>query len=533
MEKATKNRHILTKISVFIAALALMLISSSFASAEESALGITQTSAVLGLKQSITVVSFSAGSLKVTSNSKAVRASVYGGNQVTLYGNRIGNAVVRVCNDDLGCQSINVKVQKNKDLSFKLSKSKITIKTEQTYYVTTYNGKNVTALTNSGAVNVYVDGARVYITGEYAGSATVTVCSTNRGCLPIFVKVLESPIAKTVPVNGSDNIVESKILKLSQVSATLLNKETIDITAESSRPLTAISNTDAVRTAVNGNRITLYASYIGEATVGICDEGGSCGSVYVRVLDPKTGNFQVSQSKVDLKTGESIWIGTKYGLNITASGNSWSASAKVKGNLVLITASTYPGTAIIYVCSKNNGCVPVRVNVENPPKKKLSPGTFGSYTIYTSKTLKVTLPYLNQTAYYLINNSDANVVSAQIIDTGLSLQGIAVGTATISVCPTTPTLKCGTVAVTVNENPEINKVPIQVSETNIALGLHQTTILTSSIAKGLAAFSDSDVVQVGTADNKVTLYGQYVGDAVVAVCAGNGTCANVKVRVSP
>ena len=78
----------------------------------------------------------------------------------------------------------------------------------------------------------------------------------------------------------------SGALTLSESSLVIGRNEISYVTASNCTGLFGISqDTDVVRTAVNGNRISLYPTNVGEVTVDVCDGTGVCLPLIVKVVD--------------------------------------------------------------------------------------------------------------------------------------------------------------------------------------------------------------------------------------------------------
>lgn len=523
-------------IFAVLAASVIALGVYSPAHAFDGGLGLSQTNAVLGIGQSISVISFGGNNLKASSSSKAVKASIYGGNQITLVGKQVGTADVRICKPDF-CEFIRVTVQRKKTAPFKLAQSKVTVKAGQTISIGSSGGNNIIALSNSNNASAVVNGSKILLTGMFSGKATITVCSGNNGCLPIYVTVSGTSATPSSYYYQQQPHVNNYgsygfALSLSETNVSLSNQTTKDIYASSNNGLVAFSNSTNVRTAVNGNRVTLYATYVGESIVKICDRTLSCASVNVKVAAPKTGTFQVAQTNVKFESGQSVWINTIFGQNITAQSDSWFVTATVTNNQILIKG-TYPGNAVITVCSLSVRCLPIYVTVTQPPQSSNLTGTAGTLYIDIGETENYTFTTNLYRSYYMTNNTNPDSVSASLNDRSITVTGLRPGVATIRICALEPTNLCGTVVVKVSNNYYYNRASgsLQLSVSSITLRNQKTIDLTASSNNGLVVFSDSDAVRGVANGNRITLYGMYPGTAKVTVCDQKFSCASVSVQI--
>ena len=543
MTKALKiaKKSWLLGVALLAAVLIFTAQNAAFAQwATDESLQLTQYSATLGLNQRITVVSFNASDLTVSGGGKIVKASVAGGNQVSLYGLRVGNAVVKVCSADLGCKNINIKIQKSKVALFKLARTSAYLKAGQKTIITTTNGREVTALSNSGVATAYAQNNKVYITGERAGSATVTVCSVNLGCLPIFVKVTGyREVIKNQGSNNQTNNNPDAALSLSSQNVTVQENKSVDITANYSEGLTAVSDSGAVRTAVNGNRITVYGTYIGSASVKVCKVGKNCVAVSATVIKADAtytavSGVRVSDSKLELFAGQKAWVLVSGSNKLKVyTNNSGVARPTLKGNLLLI-ATGYTGKAQITVCSEDDGCVGIDVVSKTTNLKKLT-GTFRTIDQPKGTTKTYNFNFYNATTYYIQNTTNNNLVSVTMQSGNpfnLTVSTYDVGTSLTTICPYVSTYKCGTVAVNIIDPlPTEPTQKISLSDNVMTVRRGETATVTANMNYSMAAFSENESVRTAVNGNQISLYGIQLGASNVTVCSTNNSCANVYVKV--
>ena len=532
----------LKQAKIFVAGLTLVfgvsVATATFAQFDDtdSNLQLTQTSAVIGVGQRYTIVSFNGTGLSVRGSNSFVYANVVGGNQVSIYGKKIGNVDLEVCSENLDCKILHVRVQKSKIAAFKLASSKLTVKAGQKVWVNTQNGKDVIALSNSGIVTSYAENGRVLVAGESAGNATVTVCSGNAGCLPIFVKVTgKKPVKTTVPNSPVADVNAS--LRLTSNSITVQEKKSVDLYANKTTGLTATPENDTVRVAINGNRITFYGTFLGSTSVKVCDETKTCVAVSVKVTKSdlpaaNTGPLSVSQSILQLKQGEKSWVFVNNGNGLTAyTSNSYIAKFTIKGSLILI--STYSaGKAQVTVCNNTGECDVIFVYVEAKPVVKQAYGSFRSVAMYVGETKNILWNAGMASYYHITSVSNGGVVSANITATTLTITALSEGNSYISLCPAATAFSCGTVGVTVTKAPVVEpKGNVILSDNNIKVANGGQTTITANLSSSLASFSDNPAVRTVVNGNQVTVYGMNLGAANITVCSTNGSCASAYVRV--
>lgn len=491
---------------------------------------LTQKSSVVGVGQSLTIVAKNGSGLSVKSSSSVVRAAVKG-NQITIQGKKAGSAKVNVCSKNFGCSQVSVKVQKNKDLSLKASKSKVNFSVGKSQTITIANGKNISTINSSRVVRVSVKGSIITIRGLSPGAANVMACSSNRGCLPINVQV-------------SGSVVLGKVFKSEPPKVVLLNRTNVKMLAGTSEDIiaeknsvSAKSDSESVRTAVNGNRITLYGMAPGTATVQIC-EMNICTPVHVKVEESNFGPFTVDRTTVALKTGESTWIQTHNTNKVSVTKSSSLVNVKTYKDLILISASSYTGSTDLRICRSVGECLRVKVNVKRADPIKLTSGSLKSISLNLGETKTVQIFKNRRTSYYLTNVSNPNVaeylLNSTVSSTYITLKGLRQGSTKLKICPLMPGFSCGTIGVNVSNKPvcqvrstgilRLNLESVQINEYG------NKTVLASSC--DLTAFSsNSEIAIPAVNEDRITIYGRKTGEAIITICNFKGDCADVEVNV--
>lgn len=116
--------------------------------------------------------------------------------------------------------------------------------------------------------------------GKALGAATFKLCpvSPDYSCGTIGVTVSASSYCGT----------NAGALQISESTITITRGQTTEITATNCNGLAAIPDSDGVvRTAVNGNQITLYATQVGQTAVQVCDASATCVPLLVSVVAAK------------------------------------------------------------------------------------------------------------------------------------------------------------------------------------------------------------------------------------------------------
>jgi|GEM_PF-7047356 hypothetical protein len=443
--------------------------------AATDSLQLNQTTVTLKVGQRLNIMAYNGTGLTVSSNSAAVKATMFGSYYISLTGVKAGSAKVTVCSKDLGCATASVVVGGG------------------------------TANNNPAPVTPAVN------------RPITTPSVPNRPSTPVVVK-------------------KSKVLLLSQTNVRVPSLGTYNILAESSKVLTAMSDSSVVRTAVNNNQITFYGVSKGSATVKICDVGGYCASVHVVVTPGADGAFSISQTVVAMETGKTLWISTTNGSGITVLSNSSVVKATVKDNLIYLTAASYAGRATLKVCSNNAGCILVYVTVKQGANIKTAYGSFKSITLDIGQSVDIPFPSVLAISYYLVGSlMNPSVASLRVNTNNFTVMGKSAGATTFKLCPLSPDATCGTVGVTVRDVNYCGSVAgnLQLSDMSVIIKLMQTVDITASTCKNLVAISDSGVVRTAVNGSRVTLYATKEGETTVKICDASLVCVPVSVIVVP
>jgi hypothetical protein len=472
-------------------------------------LALSQTNATLNIGQNITITSSNGTNLTATVNNSIVTANS-NSNQITITGVSYGNATVTICSSNVGCASVYVTVNSSGTGSLNLSQTNVTLTAGQSTVISSYNGVNLSASSNSSVVNAVPNASnQVTVSGVNPGTATVTICSTNAGCATVYVTVQN--------ISGS--------LNLSQTSLTLNAAQSTIITSSNGVNLSASSNNPAVATvSANYNQLTVTGVSYGTAVVTVCSSNVGCGSINVTVQNSSGTTLALSQTNVTLIAGQSTTITSSNGTNLTVSSNNvavastWASS----GNQISIYGAS-SGTAVITVCSSNVGCANVNVTVQNT-----------SNTLALSQTNLT----LNVGQSSVINSSNGTNLTASVSNSTvtassnsnqITITGISNGTSVVTVCSSN--VGCANVYVTVNNT---GTGSLNLSQTNVTLTTGQSTSITSSNGTGLTVSSNNSAVASAwiSSNNQISIYGASSGTAVITVCSSNAGCANVTVTVN-
>lgn len=475
-------KNLITVFTVFVFGALFFVVTPT--SAQVKPLQLSQRLLTLGVGEKRLITADSGTGLTVWSTSNAVNASLTGPRSILLTGVRPGVTKVTVCSQDAYCDTANVTV------SLKSVKS------------------------SASSANL----------GASVSSAINKVLSTK-----ITKKSLEK-------IGSAVSSVNLKVLKFNTNNISVEKNESVDVYAINSNILTASSDSDTVRTAVNGNRITMYGTLLGLANVKICNELKYCGIVKVKVVPHITGIFGVSDDTVTMETNSSFWLHTQNGAGIIVKSNSSVVKPTVVDNLVMLRTGGSTGRATVKICDARQECLYVFVTVKRPVTKSTVKGSIDTITLSIGQTAVVPYPSEFAISYKIIGNPfEPLIADLKVNKDNFTITGKDGGTVVFKLCPVNPDYRCGTIAVTVINYPKCDMSAngnLQLSNTSITLTTQESVTILASSCDGLRAISElEDIVRTAVNGYNITLYGTEVGDTTVQVCDASGVCTPLLVKV--
>ena len=363
---ATAGSAAVTVCSTDMSACGIINISISGTS---SALTFNQTNPTLSIGQSLGVVVYgSSGTYYISSNSSpsVVQANI-SSNVLTIYGIATGSSIISVCASSGGCSQLSVIVSyssTNSGSSVILSQTSLNLTPNQSSVVTVTGGTApyVLPVSSGGIFQASIIGNTLTVTGLYAGSTQISVCSSNGGCSLLYLTV-----SGGTSTNGSQ-------ISLSQstVSLTAGQNTTVSVYGNGSYYLASNSNPSVANATLSGSNVTISGISYGTTNLSICQSGGQCISIYVTVTTSNTSTtggtsfLNISQSNPTMLAGQTSTVSVSGGsgslYNVAYNSNSTIALASVSGNTLSI-AGLKNGYAVIVVCDSVNDCAPVSVIV--------------------------------------------------------------------------------------------------------------------------------------------------------------------------
>ncbi len=329
-----------------------------------SAITFSQNGLTIPTGETATVdVSGGTGVYSITnnSNSTSVGASI-NGNVVSLSASNIsGTAAITICSSNLSsCGVITLTVSTNSSNSALIfSNTAPSLSVGQSMTVSIIGGVipyYISSNSNSSVVSASVSGNIITLSGLESGSASLTVCSNNNVC-------------QTLPVTIGSSSSGSLTLGQTNVTVAIGQSDAVTISGGSGTYyVSSNSNGSVASAAVNGASVTISGVATGTDSVSVCSSDGLCSTIYVTVGGSTT---TVTNTGSSLTLTQVLSVG--QGINLLLSGgtapytitsNQSSAfSAAINSGDVLTLAGLSAGESSITVCSSNNICMPVYVDV--------------------------------------------------------------------------------------------------------------------------------------------------------------------------
>jgi len=384
-------------------------------------------------------------------------------------------------------------------------------------------------------------------------SQVISIPSDNTGSpLQLYVTV-SGQQSSTVQVNynGSNNgcsyynNCNSGSVTLSQTSLNLTigQNASVTISGNGGYTLSGGYNSSVATAYISGNAVVVNGYAQGTTTFSVCQNGGSCASLYVTVNNSNNGctyncgSISLSQTSVNLNVGQSSTVsaynysgGTLYVYN---NSNTNAVSASVSGSIVTLYGLN-TGTSTVTVCGNSvSQCGTINVIVG---------GNNNSLSLsQTSVSLNLgqtSIVYNNNGgSVYVQSNSNSNVASATVNGSQVSVVALMIGSTTLNVCAYNGG-QCASVYVTVNGNGG-NNGSISFSQNNVNLNYGQNILInmySSSNNYGsyyVQSNSNSGVVTVSSITNSsLSLTGANTGSSTVVVCQnGTSQCGSLYITV--
>jgi len=137
--------------------------------------------------------------LASNSNPSATQVTV-SGNNLNISGVSVGSSIAVVCSSASSCSPLFITVNAASSVSvITFSSTNPTVGVGQSAYVTLSGATSYYISSSQNTFfNATVNGSILSLVGLNAGSASITICSSNGSCVPLFVTVTSVPVQTTV-----------------------------------------------------------------------------------------------------------------------------------------------------------------------------------------------------------------------------------------------------------------------------------------------------------------------------------------------
>jgi len=365
-----------------------------------------------------------------------------------------------------------------------------------------------------------VSGTTLIITGVAAGTAQITVFDSSGASVNTNVTVSTGTTPTALYINAASTIT----IAPSTASNYAIGGGTAPYSVSS-------SNTSVVTASVSGTTLTVTGAAAGAAQITVFDSKGASVNTVVTVSTgvAPTALYATAPSAVTIAvSGTSGYtIGGGSAPYAVSSSNIGVATASVSGTSLTITGVA-AGTAQVSVLDLTGTAVRVTVTV----------GSGSVATLYITAPSAVTVAVGDHPSYtvgggsapYTVSSSNTNIVTATVSGTTLTVNGVAAGTAQVSVfdllgnsVPLTVTVGTGSASTLYMTAPSaITVAPLTTSTYLVGGGTPLYSVSTSNAKVATAAV-------VGTT---LTVNAIAAGTAQITVFDATGKSVNTLATVS-
>ena len=330
-----------------------------------NALTLSQSALVLSIGSSATVTASNSGSgsLYVSNNSNPSIANVnISGTSAAILGNVSGSTNITLCQvggTATNCPSIYVIVNQAGSGQLSFSQTNPTVVNGQSLPVTIAGGNGsymIVSNSNSSTIQGSISGSVLTLsTGSTSGSASVTVCSSDRAVCGV--------------VNATAGDASSVSLSFSTATPTVSANQSTTVNIYGPTGVTfyvsSNSNPATVQANLTGATLTLTGISAGTSSVRVCASTGTCNSLTITVqYNTGGGPLTLSQNTLSLSSGQSITITISGGSQpYVISGGTSSVSQQTLNGNSLTVYGVSSGHSSVDVCSSGGACAALEVTV--------------------------------------------------------------------------------------------------------------------------------------------------------------------------
>lgn len=372
---------------------------------------------------------------------------------------------------------------------------------------------------------------------DASGNFSAPISTSLYGIMP------SSIVRVTVNAQRSNELLWPVIAPGSQL---LLSETGVAMPLGQARTITAIgngtnllylsnnSNPPVANVSIAGNQISIQPVNIGATVITVCANIANpiCASAYVSVQTTDIKPLVFSQGNVSIASGQTLAISIVGGSgNYTVANNSnpKAITGSVDGLIVNVKALSNSGYSALTICSSDlKVCGVINATAADVTSSGL---TFSQTnpTIQVGQTLSIGINGGVAGSYSIFANSNTNILIPTIVGSNLNLVGLAVGSATITVCSGGA---CGVVNAVVSYVETGGN--IKLNQNNLWLNVGQSQNITiSGGAMPYAVFNEAtSTVKTSLEGNVLSLVGLNPGNTSLNVCSAKGGCTPLAVLIN-
>lgn len=298
------------------------------------------------------------------SNSASVGASI-NGDVVSLYASNVaGTATITVCSSNqssCGVIDLTVGTNSNNNSTLLFSNTAPSLSVNQSVNISIVGGVSpyyIGSNSNSGVVTAVISNNIVTLSGIETGSANITVCSNTSVC-------------QTLPVTVDSTTSGSLTVGQTNITLTPGQGDAVTISGGSGTYyVSSNTNGSVASSVVNGSSVTISGVAVGNDNVSVCSSDGLCSTIYVTVTGSTTTTTSVNTGS-SLTLTQILSVGQAVNILLSggtapysiSSNQSSDFSTSINSGDVLTLTGVSAGESSVTVCSLNNICIPIYVDV--------------------------------------------------------------------------------------------------------------------------------------------------------------------------
>ncbi|HUY05107.1 MAG TPA: peptidoglycan-binding domain-containing protein [Candidatus Paceibacterota bacterium] len=312
-----------------------------------------------------------------------------------------------------------------------LSQNAIIVNAGSSATLTTMNGGS-TALyvsnnSNSSIANVSISGTQITISGNTAGSTTVTLCQVGNttDCPNVYVTVKPAGTAQ---------------LSLSQTNATVVSGQNLPITVTGGTGVYQIlnnSNPSIIQASVNGSILTLTTGVAtGSSSITVCSSDNAlCGIVVATAGSANSVAITFSSAapivSVNQNTAVNVYGPSGVQFYVSSNSNPSIVQANLSGTVLTLTGIA-AGSSSVAVCASTGTCASLTATVQAAATSASIALSQNTLSVLSGQNSTIAITGGEQP--YFMTGGTSSVSQETVAGGTLTVYGVATGTSEVNVC---------------------------------------------------------------------------------------------------